>query len=264
MVLGTTVTGRIREVKQPRGGLIKKSDFTKELLHPDSQFISLTDESLTPALVGLTVDYLTRYQLYGATEAFAISRIGLHNLEISTGHFGDQFFFAEIAKLKHDLDQTTILTAAQLASFDTFYRTGYGNPYSYRNLKLNEITYEHIKTMVFRTLNFLQQKTDEKQLVTDFNFDGGYTQTIVNGDGDFHDDHGLWDLKVSKQQFSTKWSLQIVIYYLMGLHSYDAEIYQKMQTLGIYNPRYDVLMSLATNKLTPELRQYIDTNIIGY
>ncbi|ANZ57626.1 hypothetical protein BGL34_06695 [Fructilactobacillus lindneri] len=262
--MGTTVTGRLKEIKQPRGGLIKKSDFTKELLNPDSKFISLTDESLNPALVGLTVDYLTRYQLYGAEKAFAISRIGLHNLEISTGHFGDQFFLEKIANLNHNLDQTTILTAAELASFDTFYRTGYGNPYRYKNLKLNEVTYEHIKAMVFRTLNFLKQKTDEKKLVTDFNFDGGYTQTIINGDGDFHDNHGLWDLKVSKQQFSTKWSLQIVVYYLMGLHSYAAKIFQQMQTLGIYNPRYNLLLSLDTNKLTPELRQFIDIKIIGY
>ncbi|MBB6023143.1 hypothetical protein HNR77_004243 [Paenibacillus sp. JGP012] len=70
-----SVTQRVSKVKQPRGGYIRPRDF-EEIVLSDGMELH-PEENLHASLVGLAVDYLTRY-LSGssAEEAFEISLSG--------------------------------------------------------------------------------------------------------------------------------------------------------------------------------------------
>ena len=53
-----SVTARIKEVKQPRGGYIKPSQF-EQIVYDDG--IKFEKENLHASIIGMVVDYLTRY-----------------------------------------------------------------------------------------------------------------------------------------------------------------------------------------------------------
>ena len=69
-----SVTQRIKQIKQPRGGYLKPSGFEKK------EFIDneiLKEENIHSSLVGLAVDYLTRLMLdVPREEAFKFSILG--------------------------------------------------------------------------------------------------------------------------------------------------------------------------------------------
>jgi len=71
----SSVTGRIKEIKQPRGGYINPKSFTVIQL---STKVALNEvENIHASLVGLAVDYLTRFMLGTCVEdAFMISIAG--------------------------------------------------------------------------------------------------------------------------------------------------------------------------------------------
>ncbi|KRK10190.1 hypothetical protein FD11_GL002144 [Ligilactobacillus pobuzihii E100301 = KCTC 13174] len=51
--------------------------------------------------------------------------------------------------------------------------------------------------MVQLSLNFFEQYGPKK--VDGFTFEGGYTDLITSGDGDFITEDTLWDFKVSRE-----------------------------------------------------------------
>lgn len=71
----TTVTKRIKEIKQPRGGYIKPSNFDTINLNDNNV---LKNENIPASIVGMTVDYLTRFMISNdLMDAFRISIKGL-------------------------------------------------------------------------------------------------------------------------------------------------------------------------------------------
>ena len=72
--MGVTVTRRCREVEQPRGGFLNPRDMVVTQLPCTKE---LENENVSPALIGLAVDYLTRYMTTrNAESAFQISLLG--------------------------------------------------------------------------------------------------------------------------------------------------------------------------------------------
>lgn len=71
----SSVTKRISEIKQPRGGYIKPSQFSVHKM--DDECILNESENVHASIIGMTVDYLTRYAM-GAEllDAFKISCMG--------------------------------------------------------------------------------------------------------------------------------------------------------------------------------------------
>ena len=66
------------------------------------------------------------------------------------------------------------------------------------------------------------RSTDQKCLM-DSLFEGGYTNTVSAGDGDFTTADTLWDFKVSKMPVKKENTLQLLMYWRMGLHSIHPE-----------------------------------------
>ena len=71
-----SVTHRIRSIKQPYGGYLKRKDF--HIVNFDDGIILHSNENIPPTTVGMTVDYLTRfmYVKHNRKAAFDISLKG--------------------------------------------------------------------------------------------------------------------------------------------------------------------------------------------
>lgn len=75
--MGVSVTGRITKVKQPRGGFINPKSFDVISVTDDDGIVLQENENIHPSLVGLVVDYMTRFMLTNnIKESFKISILG--------------------------------------------------------------------------------------------------------------------------------------------------------------------------------------------
>ena len=72
----SSVTSRVKEIKQPRGGYIKPSMFSKTVF--DDGIVLNESENVHASIIGMVVDYMTRFLMTGnAEDAFRISILGM-------------------------------------------------------------------------------------------------------------------------------------------------------------------------------------------
>ena len=249
---GLSVTNRIKVIKQPRLGYVKVSDMEVTQLSFNK---TLHDDCKTsPQIIGLAVDYLTRY-LNGTSknDAFAISIIGANMIkDLKTM----QFLLSKI----NGLDDQSISAAIKAVGYDAVFRAGY--PYK-ADLKQNvdKHSIEDVREMVNRSLSFFKKYGP---VVKDgFTFEGGYTKTISSGDGDFLTKDTLWDFKTTKTEPTSKHTLQLLIYYLMGKHSIHPE-FKTIRYVGIYNPRLNKVYKYDLSKIDVQTISQVEKDIIGY
>ncbi|MBX8993061.1 MULTISPECIES: hypothetical protein [Staphylococcus] len=246
-----TVTQRIKQVKQPRGGYLNRKSFEVEQLEPD-ELIDTKNESVAPQTIGLVVDYLTRMILNkDARKAFSISLTG--------AEIAEELKEAEslLSNIK-DNDDQSIINACELVKYDTVYRAGLMPP----ETKIpDHKTINNIKSLVDRSLSFFEKIGEFKE--DGFTFEGGYTETIHAGDGDFLTEDTLWDFKVSKQVPQKDTTLQLVIYYLMGKASKNS-IFDNIRYIGIFNPRLNRIYKYDMKKADPDMINTIKREVIGY
>ena len=96
-----------------------------------------------------------------------------------------------------------------------------------------------------------------------FTFEGGYTSKIDSGDGDFLTEDTLWDFKVSKNKPNSSHTLQLLIYYIMGIHSIHNE-FSSIKKLGIYNPRLNTIYLIQIENIDKNIIDEVSNKIIGY
>ncbi|WEV60446.1 hypothetical protein OZX68_05880 [Streptococcaceae bacterium ESL0729] len=250
-----TVTQRIQEVKQPYGGYLPVKRFTQIELSSNQELSA--KENISPGLVGIAVDYLTRFMDAGHPEkSFKISLYGAKNLG-STEEDKAQGILKNIK----GLDDLSITSACKLAGYDTVYRVGKAGFVPIEEIKPDEATISNIRIMVERSLDFIKKYgpvTEEG-----FRFDGAYTSTITNGDGDFLTKDTLWDFKVSKNNPTSKNTLQLAIYYLMGKRSKNLN-FTAISRLGIFNPRLNKVYLLPIDDIDDTTFSDIEKIVIGY
>lgn len=250
-----SVTQRISVIKQPRGGYIKPSAFNKTILAGGEIDDLNPKENVAPTLIGLAVDYLTRFMTgTPAKDAFEISRLGASAVK------QQQTFNRLISKVK-GLDDDSIICAVKLTGFDSAARAGIASYRPVSAILPDDDTIENIRTMVERSLRFFDQYGPK--VLDGLTFEGGYTGYVAKGDGDFLTDDTLWDFKVSKQKLQKKYTLQLLMYWRMGLHSIHPE-YKNVKYLGIYNPRMNAVYRLDVSKIPASLISEVETKVIGY
>ena len=244
-------------MKQPWGGYIRpKTAFHVQQF--DDETALNDEENIHPILVGLLVDYLTRF-MNGAPleDAFKVSLQRAKNIS--------EYELAK-AFLKHvtGLDDESIRCAHKLVEFDVYY--GVQMSSFYRNMQkenspvLTDETIENIRTMVLRSLAFIENYGSVTK--DGFTFEGAYTDVITIGDGDYLTADTLWDFKVSKKEPNKDQTLQILIYYIMGKHSNYLE-FNNIQNLGIFNPRLNKAYSLSVSDISDEII-ITSEKVIGY
>ena len=100
---------------------------------------------------------------------------------------------------------------------------------------------------------------------TTLSFPGGYTSTITVGDGDFMTQDGIWDIKVSKNPPTKEHTLQVLVYWLMGLHSCDPlTTYHGVERIGIFNPRLGQEFFIGVDRIPKDVLRSVQLDVIGY
>lgn len=254
MISGASVTQRIKQVKQPRGGYIKPKELEVISLGDGADALN-PEENVHASLIGLSVDYLTRF-LTGAPaeDVFKISLLGAEII--------GETKLAEtlLADLK-GLDDMSITNAIKLSGFDVCLRAGIMGYMPVEDINPDANTIANVRTMVERALHFLD--VYGPKVLDGFTFEGGYTSMVTAGDGDFTTADTLWDFKVSKAQVKKEHTLQLLMYWRMGLHSVRPE-FQNVKYLGIYNPRMNEVSRIAVADISQEVIDEVEFEVIGY
>lgn len=124
----------------------------------------------------------------------------------------------------------------------------------------DHFTISNIRTMVERVIDFSKKYGPITK--DGFTFEGGYNQTITTRDGDFLTETGLWDLKVSKLGPTNKHTLQLLVYYLLGLRSLHDE-FDAIKELGVFNPRLNRVYVLPIKDIPSGILSEVASEVIG-
>ena len=268
-----SVTQRIKQINQPYGGYLKPSMFkTRQLNSKDNLY---PGENINPGIVGMAVDYLTRFILTNnKEEAFKISLDGAviaqeNNVKNAIEHAN------KLLGAIKDLDDESIVNACALVGYDVWFRNTKAAILANNNIPKipDSHTIENIRIMVKRSLDFFEQygpitkngftfQANSEELITDKQ-NGGYTLTVDSGDGDFLTKDTLWDFKVSKNKLKNEQTLQLLMYWIMGQHS-QQNIYKNIDKLGIYNPRLNVVYLLEVDKIPQDIIKAVEDYVICY
>ena len=258
----SSVTTRIKEIKQPRGGYLKISAFDIKVLEDDK--ILNENENISASVIGMAVDYMTRFMM-GAklTEAFKISIMGATLAERHRFKNSLKEIDTYLEKIK-GLDAESIIYACKAVTFDVWYRNMFAAMMSKtaKDTNPDAETIENIKVLIERSLKFWKIYGPIK--VDGFTFENnGYTDIVNTGDGDFLTDDTLWDFKVLKSEPKKEHTLQLLMYYIMGTHS-GKEEFKNIKKIGIYNPRLNKVYQYEINNLSNDIIKDIEETVICY
>ena len=258
----SSVTKRISEIKQPRGGYIRPSQFDSKTI--DDGRILFEIENIHASVVGMAVDYLTRLLMGSSVnEAFAISCRGA---EVAAS-FGNPNAIRVARKLLSGIkgiDKKSVVNACKMATFDVWFRNMPAALMAKSADETNPDTYtiQNIQTMVQRSIAFWEEYGP---IIKDgFTFEeNGYTETVNAGDGDFLTKDTIWDFKVSKTKPTNKHTLQLLMYWIMGQHSGKTE-FKSITSLGIFNPRLNTIYTLPMSEVNIDTIKTVETEVICY
>ncbi len=250
----TSVTSRAKGTEQPRGGYIPLKRF--KITKLDDGIILNPKENIHSSSVGMAVDYLTRVNIgTDAESVFFASLRGAANIHET----------AEAMELLNDvnsIDDQSIINACKLSGYDVCYRASRALYKPVEGINPDEDTIENIRTMVKRGITFFEKYGP---IVLDgFTFDGAYTDIVTTGDGDFLTESTLWDFKVSVSKPNKNHTLQILMYYLMGLRSVHKAEFENLDSLGFFNPRLNHVYLLEVENIGIDLIDKISKEVIGY
>lgn len=278
----SSVTNRISAVTQPRGGFINPSEF--DVVNLNDGKILNSYENVHGSYIGLTVDYLTRYCLTkNAIEAFKISIYGACRAELLGGVSGAEDNARDLVFEICGLDDDSIINACKLTAYDVWYRSllTARTANTCDDINPDEATIHNIRVLTERSIAFwenngpiIKDGFDFKPVTEDENkykemiknkkgTYGGYTSVVNTGDGDFLTKDTLWDFKVLRSEPTSKHTLQLLMYWIMGKHS-GQEIYKTISKIGIYNPRLNKIYTLDMNKVPENIIKTVEKEVICY
>lgn len=249
----SSVTQRIKQIKQPHGGYLKLKDWERIDIDDGSQLFP--EENIHASLVGLAVDYLSRCAMgTNDEEAFKISLLGAQAISDSARAY-------ELLDGVQGTDDHSIVCACKLAGYDVCARAGVQGYRPVDEIEPNTETISNVRKMVERSFKFFHQYGPVTK--DGFTFEGGYTAAIDCGDGDFLTEDTLWDFKVSNSGPKPAHTLQVLVYYIMGLHSTHPE-FASIKKLGIFNPRLNRIYRMDISQIDPEIINQVSSDVIGY
>lgn len=249
-----SVTQRVRSIKQPYGGYLPIRAFSSNF-YEDSRKLN-SQENVHGSFVGLAVDYLTRFRITNdADTAFEISML---SAEILWQEYGQINQYNFCCQLLDAVKNGSIAAAVQLVAYDGVFRAG---AIDIPKLEPDNATIENIEIMVQRGVEFLNHFGP--LVKSGFTLEGGYTDTVVSGDGDYLTRDALIDFKVLRSDFNANHTLQVLMYYLMGLRSVHEE-FKNVQRLALFNPRKNLVKFINVNKIAASVIDEVNRKVIGY
>lgn len=248
----TAVTHFINLNKQPRGGYLPIKHFEKKVLSTSKKLYDFSSENIHSSLVGIAVDYLTRFQCdYDKKNAFKISLKGARAANKTKE--GDIL----LSRIEKSLTNESIKATCRIVSFDMAYRTGTYLP-PRDPIEPNKETIENIAEMVKRSCNYLNKFPLKPLYGIQFNIPAEYSHVTI-GDCDFLTHNTLIDLKVSKNPPTNKDSFQLLIYYLLGMKiPHYTEKFANLEYLTIFNPRLSTEWVFSIKNIEPKTIEDIE------
>lgn len=246
------VTSVARQISKP-GRFLSTKSFKKIQYEDEFILYDIFEENINAILIGLATDYLTRFILDGdKEEAFSISLIG-------AGFIGYENSDILLKNIK-GLDDESITNACKLVGYDVVFRAG---PCYYKSVEYinpNKETIHNIRIMVNRTVDFLKK---EEWISNGFLLSGG--KYVKPSDFDYLCKKSLWDLKVSKKQITTTDTLQILMYYLMGINAKGEirEFFDRIETIGFFNPRLNLCSLIKVEEISEDVKEKVKKDVIG-
>ena len=76
-------------------------------------------------------------------------------------------------------------------------------------------------------------------------------------------EYSLIDFKVLRGKITSQHTLQLLMYYLMGLRSIHTE-FKAVKYLSIFNPRKNIEYRFPTKKISESVISEVSTKVIGY
>lgn len=263
-----SVTGRVKSVKQPRGGYISPKQFAVAKAESKS-VVSGTDwtnfdGNVHASIVGLVVDYFTRYMLgEELLKAFEIPCTGAILAEKLRGYEkASDEAYCYLNGIKQ-IDDESITNACKLVTFDVWCRSPKDAEMAKRAAEINpdESTLFYITVMILRCLSFWEKYGPIVK--SGFTFDGAYTNVVSRGDGDYLTKDTLWDVKVSKNPPTSKHTLQLLMYWIMGQHTGKKE-FVDIGKLGIFNPKSNLIYTLNVADIPSDTIKVVEREVICY
>lgn len=261
---------------QPYGGFIPPKDMVVELLddNPRDQYERLVDMSckmgsLRAQTLGLVFDYLLR------TEIALMAGVDL--IEAIFNAFKVSFMGADLA-YKYDEAETLALkladlyqkkkrdskkiaqVASELVVFDAVFRAGYYNPDAEPS-KVNDGDKNALDLMLGATECYLLKKQQLTSL--GFGFTAIGAENVAPSDGDLLTKDSVIDIKCSVNEPTSKHTLQLLLYYILGLHE-QPDAFKPLKYVKILNPRLGRIYSYEIAKVDVENLKHIEGEIMGY
>lgn len=250
----STVKYVTQNFKQPYGGFLKVKDFDKEQF--DDAVKLNNQESLHASIVGMATEYLSEVMLgMNKADIFRTSLRGALNLNLHSSAMN----YLENIK---GLDDDSIISACRLSGYDVAFRHSLEAYRPVEDFIIDQSTLENIRTMVNRSVIFYEHNGPVIKI--GMTFEGAYTDKILKGDGDILTSDGLWDMKVIKNNITNKHTLQLLVYYLMGLRSVHSEKFNQLKKIGIFNPRLNISYVKQINSISSDIIQTVEKEVIGY
>lgn len=247
-----SVVQRIRTINQPRGGYLNIKSFST-INYDDGQKLHDT-ENIHSSIVGLAVDYLTRFMTTcDKHNAFRISIMGAKRIN------REKDAIAYLNGIER-LDDRSIILACKLAGFDVCIRSGKERYVEIGVADLNTI--HNIRVMVLRAMNIVYESGDLVEVGPIFPL--GYTEIVDSGDADFLTTEALIDIKTSKKEPNKNDTLQILMYYILGKNSLMCDRYINIKNLVIANPRLNEKYYIKTDYINANIINDVEKEVIGY
>ena len=265
-----SVTERIKEINQPKGGYISPKWFQKITLKTDDKLATL--ENISQSTIGSVVYYLTWFCLNGNKYwAFRISVFGAQHAQL---YYNVKGAIKNAKNLLEDikgLDDQSIINACKLVWYDGWYTNPERMMQHCKNKSHpkipNEQTISNIKILIYRSFKFFEEYGPI--ILDDFTFQavrGGdceYTGAVNKGEWDFITKDTLWDFKVSKKDLNSNQTLELVMYWIIARHSKKLFI-DNIFKIGIFNPRLNVVYLFDMNNLSQKIIKRIERKVICY
>lgn len=257
-----SVTQLIKQATQPRGGYLPLAQFEEQEFSDGHEVI--TDFNIHSSLVGLAVDCGTRLILGASVkEVFRIAIRGASMLDSNAAATAAKLLktIQDRTKKTGELNDEVIIAICQMSGFDVCYRAGTKRYKPVGDIVPDKRTIASIRVFIARTLEFFKSQGG---IVSDgFTMEGGLTDAVDSGDGDFLTQCGLWELKTSKYEPTIKHTLQVLLYYLMGLRS-NKEEFQNIESIGIFNPILNKAWVKPVFEIDEAILNTVSEEVLGY
>lgn len=298
------VTSRIQEIRQPYGGYIPLSMFTKTEFF-DGNSIYLEEDNLHASVTGMAVDYLTRFMLSGnVRKAFEISIDGyfirLSKLKktisdeavINSGILdharrpsmeeakkylielddGENSLIRLLDNIK-GIDDKSIISACKAVTYDIWYRCTPRAPYvkQAKDTNPNKFAIQNVRTMVQRSLSFFDKIgpiTKDGFSFLEYDEDGSIKHNGYTNTVDFGDGDYLTS--------DTLWDIKVskspprsshtlqILMYYLMGKHSGMDIFKDITRIGIFNPRRNTMYTLNVNEIPDSTIRAVENDVICY